>query len=183
SLHDEYLHWLKRKEIKWSVPVQSNNYESAKNLDVNFVVESLKKLPHRYAIFGMFSLVTGLRSSEAFKAFNNHSNLCNNHVMELFWDRRTKKANAVYCLPFLHDQINFTISRKVYKFINKRRIGFDLRHLRKVNFTVNVGSVDPLLAEFTQGRRGNVSQRHYFLPNMQSNFEKWLSVWNSIIMK
>ncbi|OLC94166.1 MAG: hypothetical protein AUI92_01335, partial [Thaumarchaeota archaeon 13_1_40CM_3_38_6] len=181
SLHDEYIHWMKRKEIKWSVSAYTNNYESAKNLDINYVVESLKKLPRRYAIFGLFTLVTGLRSSEAVKAFNNHSDLCNDHIMELFWDRRTKKANAVFCLPIIHDQIDFTISRKVYKFINKRRLGFDLRYLRKVNFTVNVSKVDPLLSEFTQGRRGNISQRHYFLPSMYEHKSKWLATWNSII--
>ena len=62
----------------------------------------------------------------------------------------------------------------VYNYINKRNLGFEMRDLRKVNFTINVSKVDPLLAEFMQGRRGNVSQKHYFLPSMENNYRKWL---------
>jgi len=29
-----------------------------------------------------------------------------------------------------------------------------------------------------QGRRGNVSQRHYFLPMMDKNKKKWIKVWD-----
>jgi len=181
SLHEQFTLWLKRKELRWSVRSSTDTYELAKNLNPEQVVHSLRTLPNRYAIFGLFTLVTGLRSSESVKAFNNHSKLCNDGVMELFWDRRTKKANAVYCHPFIHNKINFTISRKTYKFINKRRLGFDLRYLRKVNFTVNATRVDGLLAEFLQGRKGNVSQRHYFLPSMYDHKDKWLAVWTSIL--
>ena len=37
------------------------------------------------------------------------------------------------------------------------------------------------LAEFMQGRRGNVSQRHYFLPLMNNNRKKWVRVWNKFL--
>ena len=103
--------------------------------------------------------------------------------MELFWDRRTKKANAVFCHPLLHNRINHTISRKVYYHINKRILGFDLRDLRKVNFTMVATKIDPLLAEFMQGRRGNVSQKYYFLPLIQNHKKKWVRMWEPIIKK
>ena len=180
-LHEQFTSWLKRKEIQWTVKSTSNNYEIAQILDVDQIVYSLKKLLKRYSTFGLFMLVTGLRTSEAVKAFNEHSKLCNNGIMELFWDRRTKKANAVYCHPILHDQIDCTISRKVYLYINKRKLGFDLRHLRKVNFTINASNVDALLSDYMQGRRGNVSQRHYYLPSMNEHRNKWLDVWTPII--
>ena len=56
-----------------------------------------------------------------------------------------------------------------------------MRHLRKVTFTVNATKLDPLLAEFMQGRRGNISQRHYFLPSMQNHRQKWLRVWSPVL--
>ncbi len=183
NLHEEFTRWLKRKEIHWNTRRNFDNYYLAKKLDIKEIVRKLSSLPLRYRNFGLFVLVSGLRTSEALRAFNDHSELCNDGVMELFWDRKTKKANSVYCHPLLHNKINHTISRKVYYHINKRNVGFELRDLRKINFTLNATKIDPLLAEFMQGRRGNVSQRHYFLPLMQNNRRKWIRMWEPINKK
>jgi len=182
-LHDEFIAWRKRKEIQWNYQNPLNTYALSNSLNIDTVIDKIKTLSIRYKIFATFVLTTGLRPAEAFRAFNYHSKLCNNGVMELFWDRRTKKANAVYCHPILHDKILFTMSRIIYRYFNKQQIGLELRYLRKVNFTLNASKLDPLLAEFMQGRRGNISQRHYFLPNMYNNKKKWLQVWSPIISK
>jgi len=179
--HEQFTTWLKRKEIKWTVRNTSYNYEHAKNLPIEKVVEIINKLPVRYSIFAKFALSTGLRSEESMRAFNEHSKLCRDGVMELFWDRKTKKANSVYCHPSLHGKIMFTVSRGVYNYINKKDLGFELRFLRKLNYTINATKIDPLLAEFMQGRRGNISQRHYFLPLMSNNKKKWVKIWGKII--
>lgn len=181
SFHDQFTRWLKRKELKWSRKSSVNNYIMANNLKIEQVLDSISKLPERYKIFGLFTLVSGLRTTEAVNAFNNHSNLCNDGIMELFWDRGTKKANAVFCHPKLHDKMDFKMSRLVYTKINKQKLGFEIRYLRKLNFTINASKVDPLLAEFMQGRRGNISQKHYFLPSMYEHKSKWTHVWNPII--
>jgi len=187
--HDTYLHeqfssWLKRKEIKWNSPARTNTYELAKSIKLEDILVSIKKLPYRDRIFALFTLVTGLRSEESVKAFNNHSQLCDNGIIELFWDRRTKRANAVFCHPILHNKIKFRISGyHMYDHINKKSAGLELRYLRKLNFTINATKVDGLLADFMQGRRGNVSQRHYFLPSMIEHKAKWLKVWSSVISR
>lgn len=181
NLHEEFLTWLKRKEIHWSIKSNLDTYLLGKKLDVNEIIKKLTTIPTRYQNFGLFVLVSGLRTSEAIKAFNNHDTLCNDGVMELFWDRRTKKANAVYCHPYLHNRINHTMSTKIYKYITKEKMGFDLRDLRKINYTINATKIDPLLSEFLQGRRGNISQRHYFLPTMNQNQKKWEKIWNIIL--
>jgi len=180
-LHEQFTLWLKRKEIKWTCKTVSNNYENSKTLTIDKVIQMLNKLPIRYSIFGKFVLSTGLRPEESLRAFNDHSNLCKNGIMELFWDRGTKKANSVYCHPEIHKQILFTMSRGVYNYINKKELGFELRYLRKLNFTINATKIDPLLAEWTQGRRGNISQRHYFLPMMNEHKDKWNKIWRSLL--
>ncbi len=184
-LHDEFTKWLKRKEIKWTAKPATDTYQIAKNLKMEEVLGSISKLPYKYKVFTLFVLVSGLRTEEAIRAFNNHVDLCNDGIMELFWDRVTKKTNAIYCHPLLHDKINFQVSKAIYhpKAGNLRRenLGFELKLLRKINFTINA-RIDPLLAEFMQGRRGNVSQRHYFLPAMQEHKQKWIEAWNLIIM-
>ena len=179
--HEQFTNWLKRKEIKWTVRNTCYNYEHGKNLPIEKVVDIINKLPLRYSIFAKFALSTGLRSEESMRAFNEHSKLCRDGVMELFWDRKTKKANSVYCHPLLHEKITFTVSRGIYNYINKNDLGFELRFLRKLNYTINATKIDPLLAEFMQGRRGNVSQRHYFLPLMSNNKRKWRKIWGKII--
>jgi hypothetical protein len=67
--------------------------------------------------------------------------------------------------------------------MNSKILGCELRYLRKLNYTINATKIDPLLAEFMQGRRGNVSQRHYFLPLMSNNQKKWNKIWGNIIKK
>ncbi|WP_157927602.1 integrase [Candidatus Nitrosotalea okcheonensis] len=179
--HDEFTHWLKRKEIKWTTKSTVNNYSLSNRIKLEDVLDSIKKLPYKHKIFSLFVLVSGLRTEEALRAFNNHTVLCNDGIMELFWDRGTKKSNAVYCHPLLHNKIDFKTSKAVYTFLNKRILGYEIRFLRKLNFTINSGKVDPLLAEFMQGRRGNISQKHYFLPSMYEHKNKWLEAWNLII--
>jgi intergrase/recombinase len=181
TLHEEFTAWLKRKEIKWSIKPTIDNYHLSEKQTLENVVETIRKLPYRYKIFALFVLVSGLRTEEAIRAFNNHSSLCHGGIMELFWDRGTKKANAVFCHPLLHDKINFKMSRLIYTKIGKRTVGYELRFLRKLNFTMVATEVDPLLAEFMQGRRGNVSQRHYFLPSMERFKKKYEILWSELL--
>jgi len=102
--------------------------------------------------------------------------------MEMFWDRKTKKTNAVYCHPSLHGLLTLKVNKTGIKRNMKSSIlGCELRYLRKLNYTINATKIDPLLAEFMQGRRGNVSQRHYFLPLMSNNRKKWVRVWSRIL--
>ena len=184
EFHYELLKWMKKKDLKWNSARKQNTYQLAKIIPVESVLERINQLPEKYKTFGLFMLVSGLRTSEAIMAFNNHSSLCSNGVMELFWDRVTKKANSVYCHPLLHDKMTFQVSEKsIYRNLNSKIIGCEMRYLRKLNYTVNATKIDPLLAEFMQGRRGNVSQRHYFLPMMNQNQEKWVKIWGKIIEK
>jgi len=182
--HEEFTRWLKRKEIKWGINHSQNNYHISNNITMESVLNNLKKQSPNYKLFGTFVLVSGLRTEEARTAFNNHQNLCRNGILEMFWDRNTKKTNAVYCHPLLHNKMNFELSLKsIYRKLNSKLLGCELRYLRKLNYTVNATKIDPLLAEFMQGRRGNVSQRHYFLPLMQNNKRKWIRMWESVIKR
>ena len=183
DFHELWLKWLKKKEIRWRMNPKTDTYFLANQIRIEDVLKNIRNLPEKYRIFATFVLVSGLRTSESIEAFNNHDKICREGVMELFWDRRTKKANAVYCHPYLHTQINHTISRKFYHYITKEKIGFELRDLRKLNYTINATKLDPLLAEFMQGRRGNVSQRHYFLPMMNQHRKKWIKVWKNILQE
>lgn len=94
--------------------------------------------------------------------------------MELFWDRGSKKANAVFCHPKLHNLLDDDKVSKggLYSAWRRSNIDFPPRLLRKVNFTNNAQVLDPMLAEFMQGRRGSVSLRHYYLPTMEEIYEK-----------
>jgi len=180
--HYELLKWMKKKDLKWNSARKQDTYQLAKIIPVESVLERINQLPEKYKIFGLFVLVSGLRTSEAIMAFNNHSSLCNEGVMELFWDRVTKKANSVYCHPLLHDKMNHQVSAsRVTKNLNSKMLGCEIRYLRKLNYTINATKIDPLLAEFMQGRRGNVSQRHYFLPMMGQYKKKWVKIWETIL--
>ena len=154
----------------------------ANNVTIEKIVENLKKIPEKYKIFGLFVLVSGLRTSEAIDAFNNHEKICRDGILEIFTDRNTKKT--VYCHPLLHERIRFKVSNtEVYRNLNSKYLGCEIRYLRKLNYTINATKIDPLLAEFMQGRRGNVSQRHYFLPLLGNNKMKWNRVWTPILKK
>jgi len=182
NYHEEFTRWLKRKEIKWNTTKHSNNYHISNRISLETILENLNGLDTKYKLFGTFMLISGLRTGESIKALNNHSSLCHDGIIEMFWNRGTKNANAVYCHPLLHDKINFTISEKsIRRHINSKILGCELRYLRKINFTLVATKLDPLLAEFMQGRRGNVSQRHYFLPMMNQNKKKWIKVWKNIL--
>jgi len=183
DFHEIFLKWLKKKEIKWRLNVKSNNYEISNRITIKDVLKNINRLPQKYKIFALFVLVSGLRTTEAKEAFNNHDKLCRDGVMELFWDRNTKKTNAVYCHPLLHDIMSYQVSSsRITKNLHSKILGCEIRYLRKLNYTVNATKLDPLLAEFMQGRRGNVSQRHYFLPMMNTHKKKWIKVWKSILI-
>ena len=184
EFHEEFTKWLKKKEIRWRINVQSNNYKISNEITIENVLENIKNLSEKYRVFAMFVLVSGLRTTEAKEAFNNHDKLCRDGVMELFWDRNTKKTNAVYCHPLLHDKMKFQVSSsRITKNLHSKHLGCEIRYLRKLNYTINATKLDPLLAEFMQGRRGNVSQRHYFLPMMNQNQKRWEKIWIKILEK
>lgn len=178
--HEEFLRWMKRKEVRWkSARGTYANYSLADTITIHQVVRNMRALAPRFRLFAMFALVSGLRTGEAVSAFNNHSKLCNGTVIEMFWDRRTKKANAVFCHPVLHKRISGRISyNTIHRSLHSRFLGCQIRYLRKLNFTMVATRIDPLLAEFMQGRRGGISQRHYYLPLMKSNYSKWVRLWN-----
>ncbi len=154
----------------------------ANNVSIEQIVKNLKEIPEKYRIFGLFVLVSGLRTSEAIDAFNNHEKICRDGILEIFSDRNTKKTNAVYCHPLLHERIRFKVSNTgVYRNLNSKYLGSEVRYLRKLNYTLVATKIDPLLSEFMQGRCGNVSQRHYFLPMMGQHKKKWIEIWQSVL--
>jgi len=53
-LHDEFLHWIKRKEIRWK-----NTYPIIiqKEIPLKIILNNMKRLPTKYRLFAMFSLV------------------------------------------------------------------------------------------------------------------------------
>ena len=182
DLHQQFIAWVKKKEIKWCTSTNKNNYHIAAQTSLQDVLSSLNRIPYQYRIFGLFVLVSGLRTGESIVAFNNHSKICHDGIMEMFWDRKTKKTNAVYCHPQLHNSISYTVNETgVRRNLKSSILGCEIRYLRKLNYTINATKLDPLLAEFMQGRRGNISQRHYFLPLMNNNRKKWIKTWNQII--
>lgn len=184
-LHDEFLRWLRRKEVRWkSTKGAYANYSLAGIITLDQVLKNIGALPERYKVFSMFVLVSGLRTEESLFAFNHHRNLCNGEVIEMFWESRTKKANAVFCHPILHERSKQALSYNVlHRNLHSRILGCQIRYLRKLNFTLVATKVDPLLAEFMQGRRGNISQRHYYLPMMAEHQKKWVDLWTPHISK
>ncbi|NWG08822.1 MAG: hypothetical protein HXX80_00665 [Nitrososphaerales archaeon] len=182
GLHDTFIRWLKRKEIKWKCDSHTSTYQIAKRIRLEDVISTLQGLREDIKIASTFALVTGLRTEEAMGAIASHDNLCQDGIMELFWDRRTKKANAVYCHPLLHDRLKALkgLTLNALKKYWPRHVSFQFKMLRKVNYTLNV-KIEPLLAEFMQGRTGNVSMKHYFLPLLENNRQKWLETWTPVV--
>jgi len=179
TFHEEFLQWLKRKEIKWK---SKRTLTIPNEIPLDTILSNMRTLEVKYQIFAIFALVSGLRTFECIKALNHHSELCRDGIMEMYWDRITKKTNAVFCHPLLHDKLNYTYSENtIHSKIRTKVLGCKISYLRKLNFTINATKVDPLLAEFMQGRRGNISQRHYFLPSMQQHRSKWLKTWTPLI--
>lgn len=151
EFHDEFTKWLKKKEMKWRLNVNSKNYWMANNVTIENIIENLSKIERKYQIFGLFVLVSGLRTSEAIDAFNNHEKICRDGILEIFSDRNTKKTNAVYCHPRLHDEIRFKVSNTgVYRNLNSKYLGCEIRHLRKMNYTMVAMKIDGMLAQFMQ---------------------------------
>jgi intergrase/recombinase len=183
--HEEFLRWLKRKEVKWkSQKSPYANYSISKTLTIDQVTKNIASLGKKHRIFCAFVLVSGLRTKEAVEAFNCHKDLCDGRVTEMFWSRRTKKANAVFCHPVLHKKITFTVPyNTLHRKLHSKTLGCQIRYLRKLNFTLVATNLDPLLAEFMQGRRGNISQRHYFLPMMNNYYKKWVRLWSPHISR
>ncbi|MEM3173132.1 MAG: integrase [Candidatus Nitrosotenuis sp.] len=183
--HEQFLGWLKRKEVRWKrARGPYENYALAETLTISRVAKNIRALPPKYTLFATFALVSGLRTEEAVRAFNDHLQLCNGRVIEMFWDRRTKKANAVFCHPILHKKISMKISyNSIHRHLHSRILGCQLRHLRKLNYTMVATRIDPLLAEFMQGRRGNISQRHYYLPLMRSSYQRWIRMWDPYVSR
>ncbi len=176
NLHEEFTSWIKRKEIKWN----DTTYQIPKEqLSMKEVLTNIKKLEPLYSDFALFMLTSGLRTCEAKMVFENHKKFCHNGTLEIFWNRKTKNANATFCHPLLHGKMDRELK---FDYDHFKKLGCELRYLRKLNFTVVATKIDPLLAEFMQGRRGNVSQRHYFLPMMNNNKKKWIKVWKSILI-
>ena len=175
NLHEEFTSWLKKKEVKW---VGQAYHFPKEQLPLEKVLYNISKLDTIYSDFAKFMLTSGLRTHEAIIVFENHKKFCHNGILEIFWNRKTKNTNATYCLPTLHEKMD----RKLrFDYDHFKELGCELRYLRKLNFTMNATKLDPLLAEFIQGRRGNVSQRHYFLPLLNQNQPKWNKIWSKII--
>ena len=184
NLHQEFTLWLKKKEIKWGGNKRINMYRLAKQMSLNEVISSIRKFPEKYKTFSLFVLVSGLRTEEAITVYNNHDKICQNNLMEIFWDRNTKKTNAIFCHPLLHSIISGSVNKSgIKKNMKASILGCELRYLRKLNYTQNATKIDGHLAEFMQGRTGNISQRHYFLPLMENNRRKWNQIWKKIIVK
>ncbi|MGQ9469835.1 MAG: integrase [Nitrososphaerales archaeon] len=183
DLHNTFISWLKRKEIKWAYGSKEPLYEIAKRVKLEDVISTIQGLREDVKITSAFALVSGLRAGENMKAIEMHDDLCQDGIMELFWQRKTKRANAIYCHPLIHNKVKSAkgLTLNAIRCYWKRHVkAFRFSMLRKINFTINV-RVDPLLAEFMQGRSGNVSMKHYFLPLLESNRAKWLEVWNPIV--
>jgi intergrase/recombinase len=179
NFHEEFLYWIKRKEIRWKAPI---SMRIPNEIPLEEILENIKRLPEKYRLFATFSLVSGLRTFETVRVLNNHSALCKDGIIEMYWDRKTKKANAVYCHPLLHDKIKFTYSENsIHRHLTTKMLGCQIKYLRKINFTKIATEIDPMLAEFMQGRRGSVSQRHYFLPLLGNNKIKWMKIWEDYI--
>jgi len=142
----------------------------------------------KYHDFVLFMYTTGLRTGEAIKAFNDHSTYCNNGILELYWNRSNRKiANATYCLcnikPYNRWSKPYLSTDSLKNHVNSRMLGFEPRYLRHLNFTINANKINPLLAEFIQGRRGSISEKHYYISLLTEFKQKWIDVWTPIIQQ
>jgi len=103
--------------------------------------------------------------------------------MELFWDRGTKKANAIYCHPLLHDKINCKVSRAIYHpkagNLRKENLGFELKLLRKISFTINA-RIDLTSGIHAKTKRKCIPKT-LLLPTMYEHKQKWIETWATII--
>jgi len=177
DLHQKFTNWIKKKEIKW----RTKTYHFPKEqLTLKLVLENIKKLQPLQRDFALFMLTSGLRTYESRIIFEHHKKFCHDGVLEIFWSKKTKHTNATFCFPALHDKMD---KKFVFDYDDFKPLGCELRYLRKLNFTINATNLDPLLAEYMQGRRGSVSERHYYLSSMTSHHKKWNKIWTSLMTK
>ena len=175
----KFLEWLKQKGVSWKLPQRDNSFELAENIDIEPIIEKILTVKHKSKDFALFALVTGLRHSEAIRAWNEHDKICHNGIMKLFWKRRTKKANAVFCHSEIHKKINFQINESMIKrHLKQNDIGCRFNVLRKINYTIIAENFNEPLAKFMQGRTGDISQRLYYLPMMKTHQKKWQKIWD-----
>ena len=71
NLHEQFTAWSKKKEIKWNVTTNRNNYHIASQILLSDVLSSIDNLPLKYKIFGLFVLTTGLRTEESIMSSNS----------------------------------------------------------------------------------------------------------------
>lgn len=193
-LYEKWKSWTTSKNVSWKVHYDSQrNYERAKELPLAKVVESLNKVENdHYRDFAFFQLLSGLRTSEAVEAWNNHEKYCDGKIMELWFhsdDDKNKKANACYCHPHFHDmkkdRVHQSSRSGTYKHLSSKKLGFELKYVREVNYTLNLtltnDSSKKPLADFMQGRADGVSQKYYYLPEMMKFRNKWLKLWDNVI--
>ena len=187
-LYEKWKSWTNSKGLSWKTHYDSQrNYERAKELPLAKVIESLNKVENDlYRDFSFFQLLSGLRTSEAVEAWNNHEKYCDGKIIELWFhsdDGKNKKANACYCHPHFHDmkkdRVHQSSNSGTYKFLSSKTLGFELKYLREINYTINQ-SLESKLADFMQGRAGTVSQKFYYLPEMMKYRKKWLKLWNKV---
>jgi len=172
DLHQKFTTWLKKKEIKW----KDKTYNFPKEqLPLKQVLENISKLKPIQKDFALFMLTSGLRTYEARVIFENHKKFCHDGILEIFWSKKTKNTNATFCFPALHDKMD---KKFIFDYDDFKVLGCELRYLRKLNFTINATNLDPLLAEYIQGRRGSVSEKHYYLSNMNQHRKKWIKIWS-----
>jgi len=184
-LHEKWTQWIRHKKLSWKHNSRSNSFNLLKKVNTNQIIDQVRNNQSEYRIFIKFLLVSGLRTSEAIRAFNEHEHICDGKITEMFWDRKNKKANAVYCHPELHEKIincGYKIKdRGLRKYCNQKELGCEMRMLRKINYTLVVEQTSESLAKFMQGRTGDVSQRLYYLPMMKNNHKKWQRIWEKLI--
>lgn len=184
--HDLHLRYLKSKNIGWTAPTEYTTRVKLallKQYPVQKIFELFSTLDPKYSLFCKFMFITGLRSSEAIRAINDHDSFCNGRTLELYWDRKTKKANEVYCHPVLHHSIqenhfHYSVGR-----VNKMvRMPFQLKFLRTVNATLVYNELQDIrFCDFMQGRNGDLTQKRYYLPSFKQHHERWLSIWKEFL--
>lgn len=188
-LYEKWKTWTNSKGLTWKNHYDSQrNYQRAKNLPIKKILEILDNIKiDKYRNFAKFQLISGLRTDESKRAWEDHDCYCDGKIMELWFhsnDGKNKRANAVFCHPHFHDMKKEKIVKSsrsgIYKFLSSKKLGFELRFLREVNYTLNQ-SLEPKLADFMQGRAGTVSDKFYYLPMMEKYRKKWLKTWDKIL--
>ena len=69
------------------------------NVTIEKIVENIRKLPEKDQIFGLFVLVSGLRT-EAIDAFNNHKKICRNGILEISRIETPRKPMLFFAIHY-----------------------------------------------------------------------------------